>query len=349
MAAAVRSNPLPVLLVRVSDRSIIEVSDSLATLWGGSREQLLTHDFSEVIEHPSDAPSSFALLAAGEIDGYRRSHQAYRRLDGTVLAADVWLTGHTDPPRRFAIAIVLPTAASSADVAPPVRGVPQDPWLAVGTVDGEWLIDRISAEVERLLGYAAEAVVGQPVLAGVHPLDVRGLLATIERATSGLSAVSTTVRLRRSSSTWQTCRVVISGLGGQAGLAFGFAVAPAARNAALAGMTHWEDHLRVQVGAAELTASLAAMPSARHLPGLARLTARELEIAARLLAGERVRPIARSLFLSESTVRNHLTGVYRKLGVGSQEELLGTLRAAIRRKSGDFGQQVTRVRAEDRQ
>jgi DNA-binding CsgD family transcriptional regulator len=35
--------------------------------------------------------------------------------------------------------------------------------------------------------------------------------------------------------------------------------------------------------------------------------------------------IARALFLSESTVRNHLTSVYRKFGVGSQHELLSRL------------------------
>ena len=37
--------------------------------------------------------------------------------------------------------------------------------------------------------------------------------------------------------------------------------------------------------------------------------------------------IAQELFLSQSTVRNHLTSVYRKLGVRSQQELLSVLRA----------------------
>ena len=35
--------------------------------------------------------------------------------------------------------------------------------------------------------------------------------------------------------------------------------------------------------------------------------------------------IARSMYLSQSTVRNHLTAVYRKFGVHSQRELLELL------------------------
>jgi DNA-binding CsgD family transcriptional regulator len=45
----------------------------------------------------------------------------------------------------------------------------------------------------------------------------------------------------------------------------------------------------------------------------------------RLATGERVPGIARALFLSESTVRNHLTSVYRKFGVHSQNDLMSRL------------------------
>jgi DNA-binding CsgD family transcriptional regulator len=58
------------------------------------------------------------------------------------------------------------------------------------------------------------------------------------------------------------------------------------------------------------------------------LTARELEIVRRLLAGDRVPAIAQSLYITQSTVRNHLSSVFAKLGVTSQQELIVLLRRA---------------------
>jgi PAS domain S-box-containing protein len=55
------------------------------------------------------------------------------------------------------------------------------------------------------------------------------------------------------------------------------------------------------------------------------LTARQREIVAFLRRGLRVRTIAERLGISESTVRNHLDGVYDRLGVRSQRELLELL------------------------
>jgi DNA-binding NarL/FixJ family response regulator len=57
------------------------------------------------------------------------------------------------------------------------------------------------------------------------------------------------------------------------------------------------------------------------------LSTRQLEILRRLLDGDRVPAIARDLYVSASTVRNHLSSIFRKLGVHSQEELLRLLRS----------------------
>lgn len=72
----------------------------------------------------------------------------------------------------------------------------------------------------------------------------------------------------------------------------------------------------------------AVLPFGRHLRSLSRerllrpLSPREREIATLLLAGLRVPAIARRLFLSPHTVRNHLKSVFRRLGVGSQSQLI---------------------------
>jgi DNA-binding CsgD family transcriptional regulator len=90
-----------------------------------------------------------------------------------------------------------------------------------------------------------------------------------------------------------------------------------------------EDHLRRiarEVTASGVAALGTSMPTALEVPAVARLTSREYEIVVRLAAGQRVPGNARQLFLSESTIRNHLTSAYRKFGVSSQVELLERLR-----------------------
>ena len=60
--------------------------------------------------------------------------------------------------------------------------------------------------------------------------------------------------------------------------------------------------------------------------GLWELSPREFEIVTMLLAGDRVPAIAESLFIAQSSVRNHLSSVFRKLNVRSQQELIVLLR-----------------------
>jgi DNA-binding CsgD family transcriptional regulator len=63
-------------------------------------------------------------------------------------------------------------------------------------------------------------------------------------------------------------------------------------------------------------------------PALHRLSRRQSEILLRLTRGERIPAIARDLFVSQSTVRNHLAAIYRKIGVHTQSELLARVMVA---------------------
>jgi|GEM_PF-222047 len=69
-------------------------------------------------------------------------------------------------------------------------------------------------------------------------------------------------------------------------------------------------------------------PDPYSLPGVADLSPRQWSVLTRLLQGDRVPRIAEELFLSQSTVRNHLADIFKKLGVHSQEELLDLFRNA---------------------
>jgi diguanylate cyclase (GGDEF)-like protein/PAS domain S-box-containing protein len=64
-----------------------------------------------------------------------------------------------------------------------------------------------------------------------------------------------------------------------------------------------------------------------------RLSSRELEIVTRLARGKRVPAIAAELFLTQGTVRNQLSSVYRKLGLRSQQELLDVIHSGSPAKS----------------
>ena len=57
------------------------------------------------------------------------------------------------------------------------------------------------------------------------------------------------------------------------------------------------------------------------------LTRRERELAAEILNGRSNRAIAAFFHVSEQTVRNQLTTLYRKLGVASRLELAARLRS----------------------
>ena len=81
--------------------------------------------------------------------------------------------------------------------------------------------------------------------------------------------------------------------------------------------------IAVDLHAASLLAGSApaANPDIQH-PELDVLSRREREVLSRLVEGQRVPTIAEQLFISPHTVRNHLKSMFRKLGVGSQAELI---------------------------
>lgn len=62
---------------------------------------------------------------------------------------------------------------------------------------------------------------------------------------------------------------------------------------------------------------------------LAQLSSRERDVLALLVQGRRTPSIAAQLHMSQSTVRNHLSSMYRKTGLRSQEDLVALARGQI--------------------
>lgn len=63
-----------------------------------------------------------------------------------------------------------------------------------------------------------------------------------------------------------------------------------------------------------------------RIPDASSLSTRQWEVLRRIASGQRVPAIARELFVSQSTVRNHLSAIFARFGVHSQADLLARLR-----------------------
>ena len=90
-----------------------------------------------------------------------------------------------------------------------------------------------------------------------------------------------------------------------------------------------------ELHAAGLIPRLQQLPALSDEPRLGKLTSREWAVLTRLLDGQRVSAIAADLYVSQSTVRNHLSSIYAKLGVHRQVDLIRLMRRETSRAAGD--------------
>lgn len=351
-----RRCPVPVLRVHLADGQIVGASGAAQRLLGGAKwrsEPLIGYDAFALHCDPAAVHASLKQVRDGQIDGYhaRRRLRAVGAVGASELDADVWVSVSPDEPgREYATAVVLPLRDGPRNgLQERPRAEPHEPATrplesvaVVGLVDDAWCVTQVGLGLDTLLGYQAADVVGTPAVALVHRADVARLVAASAAAMAGPRQVVLPVRLRRAGGTWVVCGLRVTPLAGGTPAAFAFVVS-SGTDAALPQperLAYISGRLRTIALELDLAALPAAVPggSARMAP----LTQREAEIVARMLDGERVPGIAQSLFVAQSTVRNHLSSSFRKLGVHSQAELLTRFRGpssttdlALRERSSD--------------
>ena len=234
-----------------------------------------------------------------------------------------------DLSRGKALVVALPAGSPTVPVQPAYP--PDRPRFAVGTVDHAWRLIDVSVDAAARLGLDPEQCRGMPLHDIVHPDDAPLLLLAAGRCSIDRRGVATGVRVRRHDGEWTPVRCELSPLCGHNPAHFALAMwapdtpaeEPAAQRAA-----RLEDHLwriALEVAAAGVGDAPATVETWWSEPALRNVSQRQLEILRRLLRGERVPTIARDLFLSQSTVRNHLSAIYRRVGVHSQAELVARL------------------------
>jgi PAS domain S-box-containing protein len=327
-----RDSPVPVAIVELASLQL-KPNDAFAALLGLDDAGVKRPSLMELL-HAEDRPvvdNILAGLASGLIESCQ-TRARLRRPDGGELDVVGWVRPFDGArPCRRAVLAVAP-AEGTRPLAEPWFARVDLKRVAFGTLDHEWRFSEISPDVAELLGWDVDNARGSLMQGVVHPDDSSLLLLTLARSGAERRAVATRLRVQGPDGQWTPVRCVLSPVCDHNPARFGFGLWLLSSEddfkMAEQRANRLEEHLW-RIGA-EVHASGIGGPSANRgllwsHPVLGGLSERQSQLLARLISGERVPTIARALFLSESTVRNHLSAIYRKAGVHSQSELLARL------------------------
>jgi DNA-binding CsgD family transcriptional regulator len=198
----------------------------------------------------------------------------------------------------------------------------------IGTIDDRLLIDRIGRDVQALLGYRPAELLGRSILSFVDATNVPDMLGAFAVALRTQGPVFAPTAVRAKNGDVVQCDAVVVPLVPAPSAAF--AIFPQEADVASAAGRRLMKHLWPETETIDLSSDLANAQAETEVPGITALTTREREIVRGLLSGDRVGAIAARLFLSQSTVRSHLSSVYNKLGVRSQQHLVDRFRLSDR-------------------
>jgi DNA-binding CsgD family transcriptional regulator len=321
--------PLPALVLDVPSEKIVAASPAASNLLDPKGRSVIGRALEEFT---TDRPASGReLVAGGRLNGFE-THRVLRRSRGTDAKVRMWVRtfDHQPSSRLVLVVFVLDQPKQKGRRQDDLPDTP----AVMGTADANLLIERISNDAQTLLGRPAAELLGHPLLALIADADVSNCLSALDEASTTQHGVTLYLDIpsgRGASAAGPVgCEVLILPLLPSPSCAFVFVPTPARLSRANVATDLPAILLRLSRGAeiAELARGLFRGVTNDEVPGLNRLTTREFEILARLLDGDRPPAIARRLFLSQSTVRNHLASVFDKLGVSSQQQLLELVRSA---------------------
>ena len=317
--------PFPALVLEIPSERIVASSPAATQLVDPSGGMIVGHLLEEfTTDHP--APGS-DLFAGGRLNGVE-TLRALRRPHGEDLQVRMWIRSFDDQPASEFVVVVLAVPASSTGALEPAdwRQAP----AVVGTADASLLVERISGDAEELFNLPVADILGRSLLSLVAPEAVSRCLSALAEASASHNGVTLHLDIHNGNTGPPlACEMLILPL--EPSPSCSFVLLPIAPG--LQGGQESDDlsaillRLGRSAAVAEVARDVLDGLSTSKIPGLSQLTIRELEIVNRLRRGDRVPSIARALFVSQSTVRNHLSSVFAKLGVSSQQGLVDVLRA----------------------
>jgi DNA-binding CsgD family transcriptional regulator len=315
VAEVLRSSPYPLWAWDLAEHVFLGVNEPGYKLFGRPPNSLVGVPITEVmseVDRPA-VEAAAGLLASGAIAGFR----ANRRLlhaDGTEVEVSIWVRVATRDGTRFGLG-TLGSRRSTVpwplfDTAIEIAGI---------VTNHDWVITHVSSDIETLLEGAPETYKGVPLLGLIQPADVQALMLAVARVTADGGGATLRMHLRARDNKWRAVWCLVLALCDHSPPRLGLALS--AVSASGEELTS-ELHEGLALLGGDVIGGMDQYPP--HVPSES-LSTRQWEIVTRLVRGERVANIAAQLYLSPSTVRNHLTAIYKKFGVHSQAELVAKL------------------------
>lgn len=310
---------VPMMVLRVPLLVIVAASPGAHELLDPLAQPLIGRSLRDfTMSYPSGA---MPLLEAGRITGY----ETLQVIKATGQRRRLWISALPETESSgLVVATLLKEEATGRAHLPWKDRDASSP--VIGSTDARLIVDRVGSEVSASLGYRVDEVVGTSFLALIVPEDIADVLTALAQTSKHKEGVALRVGVLSAGLLPVTCQLVLLPLPPAPSCAF--ALLPEdADGGAVDGRTVADLITRLGRGIrGAMTSQAFAPPPLRSDVNLQHLSSRELEIVTRLVAGDRVSSIAKQLFLSEGTIRNHLSSVFRKLGVGTQQELIELLR-----------------------
>jgi PAS domain S-box-containing protein len=335
---AVSASRRAIGLVELSTTRFIELSQAAAQLLGTTPERGADLTYLSVVERAREVAATFRLARDGMLDGVR-ARRRIGRPDGSMIEVESsgWVIRSPAGPD---LGLWVPREVhSETRPAPVVEDVVASPsWHPGSGVDGtrvrlddRWRMAQISTNAKSLLGRPPSELLGSSIIELTHPDDVANLLFGFARATTETNT-QVRVRLRQHDGSWRGIQAAPTVLEGDETSPFAVVMAADQESDAPdanSGASEIAGHLRRiadTIEAAGMLAPLIQTAEAFRVLATTELSSRQWEVVSRLVRGQRVPAIAAEMYVSKSTVRNHLSVVYGKFGVHPQAELLARLR-----------------------
>jgi PAS domain S-box-containing protein len=309
LRAVIEPSPVATLIVDLHDQGIGVANAAAAELLGYPQSAIVGMQPAQ-LWHGADGRRcrvALSALTGGALDSFRAVGQL--QTDQGPVPVSVWAHRMEVVGGSVAVLVVIPdtkaNGAVGAFLGPQAVGHDQDP---------------------AVLDLA-------PI---VHPDDVDRLLSAIRTSAETAEDAGVRVRLRNAERGWTETRCLFFPSPEDHNRPLGFLPTETAGYGAPGPDAERIASLERQLRrfAAELHAGglLDARPLVddSRFAALDQLPRRQREVVDRLLRGERIASIAASMYISASTVRNHLSHSFNEFGVHNQSELLALLRSHSR-------------------